>query len=164
MIDLLLGFFPDDWIKDLDFTTLKPYPNEFIAKGVRRRNADVLWQVNFKGQNIFICILIEGQSSVDHFMAVRVAAYTALLWLDLAHHDEQIKKSRRLPPLLPIIVYNGSKAWNAPLSMDVLIDDRIPEALKILQPNAKYWILKDLFFIGVTRNLYVFNLDYTSPI
>ena len=58
VIDLLLGFFPDDCIKDLDFKTLKPYPNEFIAEGLRRRNADVLWQVNFKGQNIFICILI----------------------------------------------------------------------------------------------------------
>ena len=61
---------------------------------------------------MYLYILIEFQSSVDPWMAVRVMTYIGLLYQDLIK-QKQVLKGRRLPPVLPIVLYNGDAKWTA---------------------------------------------------
>ena len=53
-------------------------------------------------------------------MALRILGYTALLWQDLVKKG-QIKAGDKLPPVFPIVVYNGLAKWNAPQDVHDLV-------------------------------------------
>ena len=81
--DLLRGFVLEDWVKDLDFNTLERVSGGYVADDLREREDDIVWRVRFGGEWLYVYLLIEFQSSVDHFMAVRVLAYLGLLYQDI---------------------------------------------------------------------------------
>ena len=81
--DLLRGFVLEDWVKDLDFATLERVSGGYVADDLREREDDIVWRVRFGGGWLYVYLLIEFQSSVDHFMAVRVLAYLGLLYQDI---------------------------------------------------------------------------------
>ena len=103
--DLLVGFLNEEWIKDLDFTTLVRLNQEYTTEELRERESDIVWKIQWKNQPLYILLLLEFQSSIDHFMAVRVLSYLCLLYLDIIKADENVKKSGRLPPVLPFVLY-----------------------------------------------------------
>ena len=43
--DLLRGFVREDWVAELDFSTLEKVPASFVGKKMRKRESDVLWQI-----------------------------------------------------------------------------------------------------------------------
>lgn len=104
--DLVLGFIPDDWLHGLDYSTLEPLPNEYISDDFRRRSDDLIWRVKVGGDWVYLYFLIEFQSSVDRYMALRVMVYLGLLYQDLIRHGDTLADGR-LPPVLPIVLYNG---------------------------------------------------------
>lgn len=57
-------------------------------------------------------ILIEFQSKVDPWMAVRMMSYVGLLYQDLIK-AKQMLAQRKLPPVLPIVLYNSDAPWTA---------------------------------------------------
>ncbi len=57
-------------------------------------------------------LLIEFQSSVDKYMALRMMVYQGLLYQDLIRQGAVLSEGR-LPPVLPIVLYNGSQRWTA---------------------------------------------------
>jgi putative YhgA-like transposase len=59
-----------------------------------------------------VYLLIEFQSRVDSFMAVRVLAYVALLYQDLIRARET-SLDEGLPAILPVVLHNGSTRWRA---------------------------------------------------
>ena len=83
------------------------------------------------------------QSEVDNFMSARLLVYVGLLYEKLIKQDKTIRQTKILPPVLPLVIYNGKKAWDAPLSVEEHQDPHLPEALKIFQPNLRYWLLDE---------------------
>ena len=53
-------------------------------------------------------------------MAVRIMSYLGLLYRDLIRRGE-VLPGRRLPPVLPIVLYNGASAWRAATDIAELI-------------------------------------------
>ena len=53
-------------------------------------------------------------------MALRLWVYIALLYQHLLKQN-QLTPARLLPPVLPIVLYNGEEPWTAPLSLAELI-------------------------------------------
>jgi len=66
--DLVLGFIPDD-------STLEKVPASYVTDDLRRRSDDVVWRVKAGEDWLYLYILIEFQSRVDPFMAVRMLVY-----------------------------------------------------------------------------------------
>ena len=65
-------------------------------------------------------LLVEFQSDVDRSMAVRILTYTGLLHQRLI--DESVLREHgALPPVLPIVVYNGRGPWTAPTEVANLL-------------------------------------------
>lgn len=46
--DLIRGFVREDWVEELDFSSLEKLPTSFInTKGGERRDGDVLWRLRW---------------------------------------------------------------------------------------------------------------------
>ena len=122
--DLLIGFVREPWVADLDFTTLEKYPGEFTDDRLRQRRNDVIWRVRWGPDWLYLYVLLEFQSGVHPFMAARLSTYLDLLYQDLIR-SRQLRGRRgqgRLPPVLPIVLYNGQRRWTAPTELADLIE------------------------------------------
>ena len=74
-------------------------------------------------------------------MAVRVLTYTGLLYEKLIS-DGVLRRHGKLPPVLPIVIYNGSRPWTAAEDVaDLIAGGR--EALVRYQPSLRYYLLDE---------------------
>ena len=119
--DLLKGFVHQDWVSDVDFSTLEKLNNSYISDDFRERSDDLVWRVKFKEQWLYVYLVLEFQSTIDPWMAVRLLTYVGLLYQDLIKTG-QLTESRLLPPVFPIVLYNGARRWNAAETISDLID------------------------------------------
>src|SRR5690606_9016483 len=103
--------------------------------------------------------------TVDRFMPVRILSYIGLLYQDLIQRKE-LDKTRRLPAVLPIVLYNGKRRWRAPIALEPLIQ-AMPEALREFQPQQRFLLLDEGACAeppGARRNLVaaLFQLEHSA--
>ncbi len=90
--DLILGFIPDDWLHSLDYDTLEKVPGSYITEDFRSRADDIVWRVKVGGQWVYLYLLIEFQSSVDKYMALRMKAQIKRGQTPLSHARQEPAK------------------------------------------------------------------------
>src|SRR6266581_3500800 len=78
--DLLHGFVHEAWVRDLDWTTLERVSDSQISDDLRSRRDDLVWRVRWGPDWLYLYLLLEFQSTVDAYMAVRVLVYVGLLY------------------------------------------------------------------------------------
>jgi predicted transposase/invertase (TIGR01784 family) len=139
--DLLEGFVAEEWVYDLDFSTLERFPASYVSHDLRSREGDVVWRVRWKGQLLYVYLLIEFQSAVDPFMAVRMLVYLGLLYQDLIR-KRLLTPSGRLPPVFPLVLYNGIRRWSAPRDVADLVE-AMPGGLEAYRPQLRYFLLDE---------------------
>ncbi|MBV5299952.1 MAG: Rpn family recombination-promoting nuclease/putative transposase [Rhodoferax sp.] len=137
--DLILGFVPDQWLHSLDYATLEKVPDNYISDDLRRRADDVVWRIKAGGEWLYLYIMIEFQSTVDGWMAVRVMTYVGLLYQDLIRRQE-VLPHHRLPPVLPIVLYNGDAQWHAATDIAALIP-KAPGLVSKYLPKLEYLLI-----------------------
>jgi predicted transposase/invertase (TIGR01784 family) len=108
---------------------------------LRSREDDLIWRVKCQDQWLYVYLLLEFQSTVDRFMAVRLMTYIGLLYQDLLK-QQTFKKSQKLPPVVPVVLYNGKKRWTAATELSELIAD-LPHAISHYKPNLRYLLLDE---------------------
>ena len=99
--ELLRGFVREDWGDQVDFHTLKRVNGSYVSEELRDRHDDVVWRVKLRDRWLYVYLLIEFQSTIDPFMAVRLMAYIGLLYQDLIRGKE-LPPTGLLPPVLPM--------------------------------------------------------------
>ena len=140
--DLLRGFAARGWSERLDFSTLERLPAEFVSDDLRQRRGDGLWRVRFHDDTwLYLVVHLEFQSKVDRYMAVRMLVYTGLLYQDLVRR-EALGPNGELPPVLPVVLYNGASRWTAAEDVAALIAPA-GEALARCQPSQRYFLLDE---------------------
>jgi hypothetical protein len=139
--DLVLGFIPDEWLHSLDYGTLEKMPGSYVTDDLRNRADDVVWRVRAGEQWVYLYILIEFQSTIDPFMAVRVMTYVGLLYQDLIRAKD-ILPGKKLPPVLPIVLYNGDAKWTAATDVAALIP-RVPGLVSKYLPKLEYLLIDE---------------------
>ena len=143
--ELVRNFVGEDLADELDFDTLRALPTDRISGGLVQRQVDLLWKIRFRGSWLYLLILLEFQSESDHFMALRILTYICLTYEELLRRRE-LKAGDKLPPVLPVTVYNGQARWRAATDISELIA-RVPTPLPRYLPRARYLLL-DLQRIG----------------
>jgi predicted transposase YdaD len=137
--DLIRGFVNARWIEQLDWETLERVSGSFVSKEFTRRENDVIWRVRFRGKWLYVYLLIEFQSTVDPFMALRLMVYVGLLYQRLID-EKQIRPGDFLPPVLPNVLYNGTRRWSAPRDVAELVVE-CPDELACHRPQMRYFLL-----------------------
>lgn len=108
---------------------------------LRHRADDVVWRVKVGPEWVYLYILIEFQSKVDPWMAVRMMSYVGLLYQDLIK-ARQVLPERKLPPVLPIVLYNGDAAWTAATDVASLIP-KVPGLVSQFVPSLHYLLIAE---------------------
>jgi predicted transposase YdaD len=140
--DLIRGFVREDWVEEIDFSTLERVDATFITEELVERESDIIWRVRWGGERwLYVYLLIEFQSTVDPWMALRALVYIGLLWQRLAK-DGELTPSGRLPPVLPLVLYNGVRPWNAAVELAWLIEE-VPGGLERYRPQFRYCLLDE---------------------
>ncbi|WP_101676407.1 Rpn family recombination-promoting nuclease/putative transposase, partial [Alloalcanivorax mobilis] len=116
-----LGFVKENWIKELDLDSLEKVSESFVSDDLRSRHNDVIWRVRWRQRWVYLYLMLEFQSTVDYYMAVRLLSYIGLLYQDLIRRGE-VKQGGALPLVLPIVLYNGKRRWRAPTALRGLFD------------------------------------------
>jgi len=138
--DLLEGFVHEEWVYEIDFTTLERANGSYISDGLREREEDSVWRVRFRDRWLYVYVLLEFQSAVDRFMAVRMMTYVGLLYQDLVQRKELV--DGRLPPVVPIVLHAGDDRWTAATDVADLVSDA-PSGLDRWRPRVSYLLLEE---------------------
>jgi predicted transposase/invertase (TIGR01784 family) len=117
---LLETFVTEAWVKELDFGQCETLDKSFVADHYKETESDLIYKVTFHGRDIYLVVLLEFQSTVDRFMALRVLNYLTNFYLDYVASHEKVTQ---LPPVFPIVLYNGDRKWTAPIRLADLIQD-----------------------------------------
>lgn len=64
--DLLRGFVCEPWVAALDLSTLQRPRESGVSDALREREDDLIWRVRWGDRWLYIYLLLEFQSSVDH--------------------------------------------------------------------------------------------------
>ncbi|HEX3555024.1 MAG TPA: Rpn family recombination-promoting nuclease/putative transposase [Thermoanaerobaculia bacterium] len=140
--DLIRGFVHEDWVRDLDFSTLERVEGRFVTRRLQRRESDVVWRLRWGGDRwLYVYLLLEFQSTVDPFMALRMMVYVGLLYQHLLR-QKLISRGEKLPPVLPLLLYNGVAPWNALRDIAELIE-QVPGGLERYRPRMGYCLLDE---------------------
>ena len=109
--DLLVGFVQEPWLAEIDFSTLEKVNGSYVSDDLRSREDDVIWRVRLKDRWLHPYILLEFQSSVDAYMALRVMTYLGPLYQDILRQGQQ-PAGQKLPMVLPIVLPNQAATRN----------------------------------------------------
>ncbi|MEL6185951.1 MAG: Rpn family recombination-promoting nuclease/putative transposase [Myxococcota bacterium] len=136
--EALLRFeIPQELAEQVAWSTLRVEPTDFLHASLEALHVDLLFSAQLEdGGLIDFLILLEHQSTVDPRMAFRILRYVVRIWT---------KRSRgpRLPFVVPIVLYNGPRPWNAPTDVRDLVSVPALGELEALVPRLRF-ILDDL--------------------
>jgi len=163
--DLVMGFIPDDWLRSLDYSTLERVNASYVSDSLRARSDDVVWRVRAGGEWVYLYLLFEFQSHVDQHMALRMMVYTGLLYQDLVKGGQGLPHGR-LPPVLPIVLYNGFRPWTAAHNIADLIPP-LPNPMNGYKPQTKYLLIDENTYadhpLPSLRNLVAAVFQFERP-
>jgi len=119
-LEFLRAFIPRDWVHQIDEDHLYRPETTYILPDFRDKEADIVYKLRRTAEDdqpeIIFYILMELQSTADFHMPYRLLLYQVEIWRDLLKNietKEAARKDFRLPPIVPIVLYNGKAPWTA---------------------------------------------------
>jgi hypothetical protein len=140
---LLCDFVDEPWSGDLNLDAMERVNGKFHAATGERREGDIVWRIPLRsGGDAYLLLLLEFQSSADPWMALRVLVYAGLLWQHIVK-ERRLPPDGRLPPVFPLVLYNGEPRWTAPRDLSALIGLPANSPLWQWQPGMRYHVLDE---------------------
>jgi len=140
----LRAVLPPEVAAQVDWAGLQREPSSVVDPELRERQSDLLFSARLhSGEPLLLYLLLEHQSSVDRWMALRMLRYVLR---QLEHWRQQHPDSVVLPVVIPVVMYHGPESgWTAARRVEELF--QLPgEALehwRALVPRFEY-LLDDL--------------------
>lgn len=117
--ELITTFVHEPWVNDLDFSKCELVKDSFLSKRYKKTFTDLLYKIKLRGHDLYIVILLEFKAVPDRFTALQILGYVVDFYRHLL--DSQ-KRAKKLPPVFPIMLYNGKRRWTAPVNLSGLIE------------------------------------------
>ena len=119
---LLRKYMPRQIQKGLRMETVRPADPTLIDRRLRRRFADLLFQVDtVDGKAEFLYVLVEHKSYRDPHVAVQLLEYIALIYRRWVH--QYGKTGQPVPELSVLVIYHGTEPWNVPTRFSGLYEN-----------------------------------------
>ena len=151
---LILGFARNLVGDLLDMSTLKRVAARHVSEGLRQSENDMIWEVQTRqGGPLYVYLMLEFQAQPDWTMPLRMANYVGQFYHGLVRRAE-VQTARRLPQVLPIVVYSGKAAWPARSNVHELIDRTLPGLVpyRTLPGLVPYGLQMPYLLVDVWRN------------
>ncbi len=140
---LLREFVAGPWLDELDLDGMERLSTKFHADTGERRESDLVWRIPRRdGGDAYVMLLLEFQSTPDHWMALRMLVYAGLLWQQLVR-EQRLLPDGKLPPILPVVLYNGEPRWQAARVLRDLIGLPKTSPLWQWQPDLHYHLIDE---------------------
>lgn len=143
MVEELVTFFLPELLEDgLDLRGIERVNAKFHdVRNGRRREGDIIWRLRSRtAGDLFLYLMLEFQSRVDYWMAVRALVYQSLLLQQIVA-ERDLKPGDRLPPVVTVVLYNGDPRWTAATDLRDLIGLPDDTSLWPWQPSCRYHLL-----------------------
>ncbi|MFN8575875.1 MAG: Rpn family recombination-promoting nuclease/putative transposase [Candidatus Sericytochromatia bacterium] len=131
---LMQTFVNQDWVRDIDFDKTEALDKSFISENYKNTEGDLIVKTKLNNHDFYIYILLEFQSSIDEFMSLRMLNYITNFYMDLLNNNKELKD---LPPVFPMMLYNGDDKWTSPINISELIKEN--DLLGEYALNFKYF-------------------------
>ncbi|MEA2559431.1 MAG: hypothetical protein QOH06_935 [Acidobacteriota bacterium] len=141
--DLLREIVGERWVERIEFDSGERVDASFVSPKHENRESDVIWKFRRKdgGEPVFVYILLEFQSRPDPSMPVRLMGYESLFYQSLMA-SQPAAGWRKLPLVIPVVVYNGWEPWNVATDLGSLIGELDPSA-EIYRPQLRYRLVDE---------------------
>ena len=115
---------------------------EIISHTLRSSMIDVLYRIKTKDIDAFVFILLEHQTNKDYLMPFRMLEYTVAIWRHYIDESKSIakRKSFKLPPVVPIVYYEGSGRWT--VERDIMEKVRKLSGYEKYIPRLEYMVIE----------------------
>ncbi len=111
---------PADVRRHLDLRTVKPTTDHFVDERLRHLYADCVYRARTrKGAEALVYVLVEHKSTPEYWSTFYVWRYVFAAWDDYVRSLEG--RQGKLPLIIPILVYNGARSFNADLDLRALV-------------------------------------------
>ncbi len=141
--DLLREIVGERWVDLIDLDSGVQVDGTFVSPKHENRESDVIWkfQRNDTGEPVYVYILMEFQSRPDPAMPVRLMSYVGLFYERLMS-NQPAASWKKLPLVIPLVVYNGREPWGVATELGSLIEDLDPSA-EIYRPRLRYLLVDE---------------------
>ncbi|HZI03793.1 MAG TPA: Rpn family recombination-promoting nuclease/putative transposase [Archangium sp.] len=142
----LRAVLPAHVVSEVDWASLTREPGSVVDPELRETESDLLFTARLHtGRPLLLYVLLEHQSSVDRWMALRMLRYVVR---HVERWRQEHPKSELLPIIIPLVMYHGPDgAWTAPRRVEDLFDlpegEAERERWRALVPRFEY-LLDDL--------------------
>jgi len=130
----------------VDWSSLRREPGSVVDPELRETESDLLFSARLhSGHPLLLYVLLEHQSSVDRWMALRMLRYVVR---QVERWRQEHPDSTLLPIILPLVMYHGEDGtWTAPRRVEELFDlppgEENQQQWRALVPRFEY-LLDDL--------------------
>ncbi|MGF1546408.1 MAG: Rpn family recombination-promoting nuclease/putative transposase, partial [Thiotrichales bacterium] len=143
---LIEGFAPAEIAGMMDFATLTLHSGNYITPLFEEKFEDLVWsvEVQWGGERhqVYLYLLLEFQSSIDQTMPIRLLHYVACFY-DHLLKTKAANTAAGLPPVFPVVLYNGAQRWSARRDIYEMVKPEPPEFLRPYQPHLSYYLIDE---------------------
>jgi len=134
----LENYLPSELLAVMDLASLEIHKGSFVEKNLKEYHSDLLYRVKTSNGQAFIYVLFEHKSYPDSLIHFQLLKYMIGIWsLGLKQN-----RSKKLSPIVPLVMYHGKKPWSAPERFSGLFDEEL-DLPRVFVPDFQY-LLFDL--------------------
>nr|VFK39540.1 MAG: conserved hypothetical protein (putative transposase or invertase) [Candidatus Kentron sp. SD]VFK44764.1 MAG: conserved hypothetical protein (putative transposase or invertase) [Candidatus Kentron sp. SD]VFK80391.1 MAG: conserved hypothetical protein (putative transposase or invertase) [Candidatus Kentron sp. SD] len=117
---LLREHLPDEVARFLSAKPPEAVPSSFVDEQLKEHRSDRLFKMEtIDGRTAFLYVLIEHKSTPDGQIGLQLLRYMAEI---LREWEKSNPNWKRLPAIIPFVVYHGAKPWKIPNEFRRFID------------------------------------------
>lgn len=152
--EFLEYYLPDDFKNLIDLSKITVEQESYIEESLNKKYSDIVYGIETKNNSKgFVYVLIEAQSSVDYWIALRLWKYTLLLC------ERHKNRKNKLPLIYNLVIYNGNKVYNAPKNLWNLFTDSVT-AKKLMTADYQLVDLQSMSDNEIIKKKHIGMLEY----
>ncbi|MBI1296367.1 Rpn family recombination-promoting nuclease/putative transposase [bacterium] len=116
---LMETFVAQPWVAQLDFDRAERVDKSFVSEDYQHTESDLIYRLPWGDDELYVYVLIEFQSTVEKWMPLRMLNYITNFYMAWLQGRKGVTK---LPPIFPLLLYNGDENWSAAQTMAELVE------------------------------------------
>ena len=141
----LKDFLPSSIVKSLNLDHIEVNKKSFLSEEYKAHYSDIVIETKFKqlsneknapDEKVFIYFLLEHKSYIPARAPFQLLRYMVEQWYDL---EKKGLLGDRLPPVIPVLIYQGNKTWTPSVSFHDFVNIPIEEMRDYI-PGFHYFL------------------------